>query len=106
MIVTPEMIAQETYDAAERALRVRSGVPEHHNGVAEVTPGAVTFSGKSRRVVLRNVQYGRSLLVSFNGGSNFMAVLSRELLDVDCAVDGLVLKGDGGSVAYECLAVI
>ncbi len=106
MIVTPEMIAQETYDAAEKAVRVRSGVPEHHNGVAEVAPGAVTFSGKSQRVVLRNVQHGRSLLVSFNEGADFLSLPSAEALDVDCAVDGLTLKGDGGPVAYECLAVI
>ena len=103
---SPEDIIQAVYDAAERALRVRAGVPEHHNGTATATAGAVTFIGKSRRVILRNAQPGKSLMVSFDGGTSFITVPPNETLDVECAVDEVVLKSDDGDVAYESLVIV
>ena len=103
---SPEDIIQAIYDTAEKALRMRAGVPEHHNGTVTATAEAVTFGGKSRRVVLRNAQPGKSLMVSFDGGTSFITVPPDETLDVECAVDGLVLKSDDGDVDYEGLVIV
>ena len=103
---SPEDIIQAVYDAAEKALRVRAGVPEHHNGEAPTTPEEVTFSSVSRHVVLRSAQPGQSLMVSFDDGDEFLTVPPGETLDLDCAVDHVVLKGSVAPVSYECLVVV
>ena len=113
MIPTPEEIIQAIYDGAEKAIRTTAlvsapspGVPEHHNGSVDTSPTPVTFSGTSKSVLFRNTHLDNDLLVSFDGGTNFLTLPPGAALSLEVAVSGVVLQGSDVGTTFEGLAVV
>jgi len=88
-----------------------SGVPEHWNGSVDITAWVdVNFSGVCKHIQIENTAIAspqRNLLISFDGGAKSRTIREGEVLDVDCAVSSIKVKGSNAvATEYEILAIV
>lgn len=83
-----------------------SGVPEHHNANANITPATVTFSATVKHVQITNRSTTDSIFISFDSGANVKTIDSGETLDVDAAVAGLDISANANGTPYEIIALV
>ena len=82
------------------------GTPEQHVGTAGVAAVAVPFSGPSKHVRVSNPTKNAVLEVSFNGGASFVKVPGEQALSLPCRVAGALVRGVGGTLPYEIMAMV
>jgi hypothetical protein len=92
-------------DQSSLNVKSRSGsVVQHINGTATTSPSTLTFTNPSYSILIDNGS-NSGLLVSFNGGTTFKAILSKSSLAIDATLNSIVVKTSAGSSTYEILVV-
>lgn len=81
------------------------GTPKHYNGSVGTFPETITLYGHTRSIFIENVNFGKELYISFDGGSNWKRIRSNSGISLDCRINSLDLKGSSSNTGYEILTV-
>ena len=82
-----------------------SGIPKHYNGVANIAPATVTFAKVTKSIIIKNLNAGVDIDVSFDGGSNTFMVDRGSSLSLEANITSVDISASVDGTAYQILTV-
>lgn len=82
------------------------GPPEQFSGTVTNAGATITFTSNTKWVHVINTDVAENLQVSFDGGANYITIVSGGDLKENVSISSLVLLGAAGGTDYEISAAL